>query len=48
METLECLRCGSDAHFDIVDENGAHYTCPNCDHEWCDDSILPEGDNVDE
>jgi transposase-like protein len=39
METVECPQCGSDAHFDILDEKSAHYVCPNCDYEWCDDSI---------
>jgi hypothetical protein len=44
MYTLECPACGSDAHFDILDEKGAHYVCPQCDHEWYDDSVVLDED----
>jgi transposase-like protein len=35
-----CPQCGlENAHFDIMDEEGAHYTCPDCDHEWVDEDV---------
>ena len=27
------------AYFEILDEKGVHYVCPDCDHEWHDTSI---------
>lgn len=35
-----CPNCGMEnAYFEILDEKGVHYVCPDCDHEWCDTSI---------
>lgn len=34
---ITCPNCHlEDAYLDIVDEGGAHYICPNCDHNWVD------------
>lgn len=30
------------AYLDIVDEKGSHYICPDCEHEWCDNSNKAE------
>ena len=47
-DTVVCPVCGNEnAFFRIMDEEGAHYECPGCDYEWCDDSIRPEN-NPDE
>ena len=45
MDTVTCPNCGyEDAFFSIIDEQGAHYECRNCDHEWIDKSIKIEND----
>lgn len=36
---VTCPNCQMEsAYFVIIDEDGAHYECPDCDHEWIDDS----------
>lgn len=44
---MECIKCGHEMVFEILDENGAHYECLNCEWEYCDESIIPE-DNEDD
>lgn len=37
---FQCPDCGlENAYFVLVDEEGSHYECPDCDYEWCDTSI---------
>ncbi len=39
---VTCPQCGLDnAYFELIDEEGSHYSCPDCDYEWTDgdDSI---------
>ena len=49
MNTISCPTCGlENAYFEILDENGAHYTCPDCDYEWCDPSVKPEAENMED
>ncbi len=32
-----CPSCEMEnAYLEIVDENGSHYRCPDCEHEWTD------------
>ncbi len=47
-DTIECPQCGKDMHFDILDEDGAHYECPNCDYELCDTSVTAEEEDSDD
>jgi hypothetical protein len=47
--TNTCPVCEMEnAYFDIMDNNGAHYVCPDCGHEWCDSSLQIEDDEDDE
>jgi rubredoxin len=40
MESIKCPKCRFNAAaFERIDERGAHYTCPNCDHHWNDPSV---------
>ena len=49
MNTTDCPSCGDEgAYFSIVDENGAHYECPNCDYEWCEDRYASDNSEKDE
>lgn len=35
-----CPNCQMEnAYHTIIDKDGAHYECPDCDHEWVDDSF---------
>lgn len=32
-----CPNCGlENACYELTDEDGSHYSCPDCDHEWVD------------
>jgi len=33
------------AYLKIVDAKGSHYTCPDCDYEWCDPSVRANEDD---
>jgi len=51
MINFSCPECQSEnAYFTIMDENGAHYECPDCEFEWIDTSFQfeEENDNDDE
>jgi transposase-like protein len=40
MDTTTCPQClNENAFFRILDEQGAHYECPDCEYEWCDKSV---------
>jgi len=47
-DTEECPTGHENAYFEILDENGAHYICPDCGYEWCDTSIKPVKENDDD
>jgi uncharacterized Zn ribbon protein len=37
METQTCPNCGNaNDNIQIVDEDGGHYTCPDCAYKWSD------------
>jgi transposase-like protein len=48
-DTVVCPACGNEnAFFSVLDENGAHYECPDCDNEWCDSSVQMENESEDD
>jgi transposase-like protein len=43
MEDISCPKCNKDnVNFEIMDELGSHYSCPDCDHYWFDPSSMLE------
>ena len=42
-------KCGlENAYFEFMDEKGAHYICPDCEYEWCDNSVKIDEDYSDD
>jgi len=41
----ECANGCEEAYLVIVDEEGAHYECPNCERKWIDESFEPDMEN---
>jgi rubredoxin len=40
MHTIKCPKCRFNAAaFEKIDAQGAHYTCPNCEHGWNDPTV---------
>jgi len=46
---ITCPFCQREnAYLEIVDEDGSHYVCPDCDSEWVDENYKLENlDNED-
>ncbi|MEZ4921849.1 MAG: hypothetical protein R2780_01645 [Crocinitomicaceae bacterium] len=47
-ENVECSNNHENAYCEYVDENGAHYVCPDCGFEWVDESVQPEQESEEE
>ncbi len=49
---IECPKCGGEGYFTDKWKKGSHYSwnakCAKCDHEWGDDNLDNERDDVDE
>lgn len=48
VSNVTCPSCGMEnAYFEVLDEKGVHYSCPDCDYEWADKSSV-SGDDLEE